>query len=122
MGGREARLRGCDLLNAVLVRIFFDVSDVGSKLVGVLTRCRWIYTSTLAYVVDANPGRSCSAVATNSSFRGTLAFVSTMVAVPLQDAVGDGWLYTGFAGLLVVMELLIVLVQRKGASWREQSA
>lgn len=81
-----------------------------------------MYACTLAYVVDANPGRSSSAVATNSSFRGTLAFVSTMVAVPLQDAVGDGWLYTGFAGLVVVMELLIVLVLRKGVSWREQCA
>lgn len=78
--------------------------------------------STLAYLVDANPGRSSSAVATNSSFRGTLAFVSTMVAVPLEDAVGDGWLYTGFAGLVIVMELLIVLVLRKGVSWREQKA
>ena len=45
---------------------------------------RWIYTSTLAYLVDANPGRSCTAVATNSSFRGTLAFITIMIAVPLQ--------------------------------------
>ena len=43
-----------------------------------------------------------------------------MLAVPLQDAVGDGWLYTGFAGLVVVMELLITLVLYKGQSWREQ--
>lgn len=42
-----------------------------------------------------------------------------MVAVPLQDAIGEGWLYTGFAGLVVVMELLIVLVLRKGVAWRE---
>ncbi|KIJ62702.1 hypothetical protein HYDPIDRAFT_41833 [Hydnomerulius pinastri MD-312] len=81
----------------------------------------WMYTSTLAYLVDANTGRSCSAVATNSSFRGTLAFISTIVAIPLQDALGDGGLYTAFAGVLIVMELLILLVLRKGASWREES-
>ena len=79
-----------------------------------------MYTSTLAYVVDANTGRSGSAVAANSWARGTLAFACTMLAVPLQDAVGDGWLYTGFAGLVVVMELLITLVLYKGQSWREQ--
>ncbi|KAF9221509.1 MFS general substrate transporter [Gyrodon lividus] len=79
----------------------------------------WMYTSTVAYLVDANMGRSCSAVATNSSFRGTLAFISTMIAVPLQDVLGDGVLYTGFAGLLIIMELLILLVLHKGASWRE---
>lgn len=32
-----------------------------------------IYASTLAYIVDANPGRSSSAVACNSLFRGALA-------------------------------------------------
>lgn len=34
MGGREARSRGRDLPNAVLVRVLFDVSDMGSKLGG----------------------------------------------------------------------------------------
>ncbi|KIJ17886.1 hypothetical protein PAXINDRAFT_130359 [Paxillus involutus ATCC 200175] len=80
----------------------------------------WMYTSTLAYIVDANPGRSCCAVATNSSFRGTLAFISTMIAAPSQDLIGDGILYTAFAGLLIIMELLILLVMYKGASWREE--
>ncbi|KAG1760780.1 major facilitator superfamily domain-containing protein [Suillus occidentalis] len=81
----------------------------------------WIYTSTLAYLVDANPGRSCSAVATNSSFRGSLAFVSVLIAVPLQNALGDGGLYTAWAGVLVVTELLVLLVLRKGESWRRES-
>jgi hypothetical protein len=45
---------------------------------------RWVYTSTLAYIVDANQGRSATAVATNSAFRGTLAFIATEIAVPMQ--------------------------------------
>ncbi|KAG2744791.1 MFS general substrate transporter [Suillus brevipes Sb2] len=80
----------------------------------------WMYASTLAYLVDANPGRSCTAVATNSSFRGSLAFVSVMTAVPLQNALGDGGLYTVWAGVLVVTELLVILVLRKGESWRKE--
>ena len=44
----------------------------------------FIYTSTLAYIVDANTGRSSSAVAANSFFRGLTAFIATEVAVPLQ--------------------------------------
>lgn len=98
-----------------------------------------MYTSTLAYLVDANPGRSCPAVATNSSFRGSIAFVSVLVAVPLQvsfldarcnsqilmsarqDALGDGGLYTAWAGVLVGMELLVLLVLHKGESWRRES-
>ncbi|KAG2109883.1 vacuolar DHA amino acid exporter [Suillus discolor] len=101
----------------------------------------WMYSSTIAYLVDANPGRSSTAVATNSSFRGSLAFVSVMTAVPLQvrfldllypthadaslfsvqDALGDGGLYTAWAGILVVMELMVMLVLHKGELWRRES-
>lgn len=82
----------------------------------------WIYTSTLAYIVDANTGRSSTAVATNSSFRGLSAFVAAEVAVPLQDSIGDGGLYTLWAGLLVIANCFILLVLYKGRKWREASA
>ncbi|KAF8441022.1 major facilitator superfamily domain-containing protein [Boletus edulis BED1] len=81
----------------------------------------WIYASTLAYIVDANVGQSSSAVATNSSFRGMSAFIAVEIAVPLQDAIGDGGLYTLWAGLMVLAELMILLVLYKGKQWREAS-
>ncbi|KAG1723841.1 vacuolar DHA amino acid exporter [Suillus paluster] len=81
----------------------------------------WVYASTLAYIVDANIGRSSTAVATNSSFRGLFAFVAAEIAVPLQDTIGDRGLYTLWAGLLVVTECLILLVLYKGRKWREAS-
>ncbi|GBE87222.1 vacuolar DHA amino acid exporter [Sparassis latifolia] len=80
-----------------------------------------IYSSTLAYIVDSNVGRSSSAVATNSFFRGLFAFIATEVAVPLQNSIGDGGLYSLWAGLMVVSELLILLVWWKGSKWREQA-
>ncbi|KAJ7889930.1 vacuolar DHA amino acid exporter [Mycena olivaceomarginata] len=80
----------------------------------------WAYTQwTLAYIVDANNGRSATAVATNSAFRGIAAFIATEVAVPLQDSVGDGWHYTIWTGLLVIVGLLVWLVAQKGGAWRE---
>ncbi|KAL7279742.1 hypothetical protein ACG7TL_006149 [Trametes sanguinea] len=79
-----------------------------------------IYSSTLAYIVDANTGRSSSAVATNSAFRGLSAFVAAEVAVPLQQAIGDGGLYSLWAGIMLLSELLIVLVWWKGGAWREK--
>ncbi|TDL23222.1 MFS general substrate transporter [Rickenella mellea] len=81
----------------------------------------WIYSSTLAYIVDANTGRSSTAIATNSSFRGIAGFVAAEVAAPLQDSIGDGGLYTIWAGLLVITELLILLVIWKGEKWREHA-
>jgi hypothetical protein len=44
----------------------------------------WSYSSTLAYLVDANNGRSSTSVALNSAFRGSFAFVATEITVPLQ--------------------------------------
>ena len=38
-----------------------------------------------------------------------------------QNSLGDGGLYTAWAGVLVIMELLILLVLRKGESWRRES-
>ena len=38
----------------------------------------------LAYIVDANNGRSSSAVAANSFLRGVGGFVAAEVAIPLQ--------------------------------------
>ncbi|KAH8077264.1 MFS general substrate transporter [Cristinia sonorae] len=81
----------------------------------------WIYSSTLAYIVDANVGRSSSAVACNSCFRGTFAFVAAEVAVPLQDSIGDGGMYSLWAGLTLVAEVLLLLVLWKGKSWRERA-
>ncbi|KAG1859148.1 vacuolar DHA amino acid exporter [Suillus tomentosus] len=81
----------------------------------------WIYSSTLAYIVDANTGRSSMAVATNSSFRGLFAFISAEIAVPLQDTIGDGGLYTIWAGVIVAIECMILLVLYKGRKWREAS-
>ncbi|KAG2120071.1 MFS general substrate transporter [Suillus cothurnatus] len=81
----------------------------------------WTYTSILAYLVDANTGRSSMAVATNSSVRGLFAFVAAEIAIPLQDAIGDGGLYTLWAGLMVVVECMILLVLYKGRNWREAS-
>ncbi|KAH8831422.1 vacuolar DHA amino acid exporter [Flagelloscypha sp. PMI_526] len=78
----------------------------------------WMYSSTLAYIVDSNVGRSGTATACNSMFRGAGAFVAIEIAVPLQDALGDGWLYTIWAGLLVVSTIMLLIVMVHGRKWR----
>ncbi|KAG1819638.1 MFS general substrate transporter [Suillus subaureus] len=81
----------------------------------------WIYASTLAYIVDANPGRSSTVVATSSTFRCTFAFVATEVAIPIQVAISDGYLYTLWGVIVMVMEILTLAVLYKGKKWREAS-
>ncbi|KAI0638936.1 MFS general substrate transporter [Trametes polyzona] len=82
----------------------------------------WIYSSTLAYIVDSNAGRSSSAVATNSLFRGLFAFAAAELAVPIQDHIGDGFMYTLWGCIMIFTNLLILLVWAKGRGWREGKA
>lgn len=56
-----------------------------------------IYSSVLAYLVDANVGRSSSAIACNSLFRGFFAFLMTEIALPIRSAIGDGGLVSPFS-------------------------
>ncbi|EIM87023.1 vacuolar DHA amino acid exporter [Stereum hirsutum FP-91666 SS1] len=81
----------------------------------------WIYSSTVAYIVDSNVGRSSTAVATNSLARSLVAFLFAEVAVPLQDSIGDGGLYSLWTGILIICELLLLLVLYKGGKWREKA-
>jgi len=78
----------------------------------------WVYSSTLAYIVDANVGRSSTAVAGNSLFRGLFAFIASEAAEPLQTSIGDGGLYSLWAGLCVAAALLVILVVLFGEKWR----
>lgn len=47
--------------------------------------------------------------------------IAAEIAAPLQDAIGDGGLYSMWAGLLLVMEAMILLVIWKGGKWREEA-
>ncbi|OCF74236.1 hypothetical protein I204_04606 [Kwoniella mangroviensis CBS 8886] len=78
----------------------------------------WIYSSTLAYLVDANPGISSSAVSLNSLFRGVMACIMSQIAVPIRNGIGDGGLYTLFAGLLALSCAGLILLAYKGEKWR----
>lgn len=80
-----------------------------------------MYSSTLAYIVDANSGRSTAAVASNSAFRGIAGMVASEIAAPLQDAIGDGGLYTIWTGILLFINCMILLVIAKGGKWRQQA-
>lgn len=82
----------------------------------------FVYSSTLAYLVDSNPGRASSAVACNSFMRGAVACVMSQVAMPIQNAIGDGGLYTLFTGVVAISCGTMVLVAYRGGEWREAAA
>lgn len=69
-----------------------------------------IYASTLAYLVDSNPGRSAGAVSCNSFVRGSLGCILSQVAIPIQNAIGDGGLYSIVAGLLAISTACLLFI------------
>ncbi|KAE8221824.1 hypothetical protein CF319_g4884 [Tilletia indica] len=77
-----------------------------------------VYACTLSYVVDSNKGRGSSAVACNSAFRGSVAFVASEIAIYLLNAMGNGWLYTGWAIALGTTQLALFFVAFQGPRWR----
>ncbi|KAG8965944.1 hypothetical protein FRC05_002935 [Tulasnella sp. 425] len=79
----------------------------------------WAYSSTLAYVVDSNPGRASSATAMNSTFRGLAGLVVAEVSGPIQDSIGDGGLYSIWCGILYAVAATLFLLSKKGAAWRD---
>ncbi|EAW12273.1 putative MFS transporter [Aspergillus clavatus NRRL 1] len=82
----------------------------------------WVYSPTMSYLLDINPGNTTVTVACNSFFRGLLAFLFAEVAVPLQSAIGDGGLYSLWAGLWAICAVLIMIVYFKGSRWRTSSS
>ena len=75
----------CCLCLSLSVRVLLAVSSLFMlKIILKYFWISWSYSGILAYLVDANNGRSSTAVALNSVFRGVFAFVATEITVLLQ--------------------------------------
>lgn len=77
------------------------------------------YSVSLSYLVDSNPGRSSGAVATNSFFRGSLAFAASQASSPILEAVNNGPLQTGWGVLIALVTVLLFAVMHRGGYWRD---
>ncbi|PPR07470.1 hypothetical protein CVT26_013440 [Gymnopilus dilepis] len=81
----------------------------------------WFFSIMMAYIIDANPGRSSSAAVLASVFRGLLAFTAAETAVPIQDHLKNGWLFTIWSGMLSLAAVCTLIVMLKGRKWRDQA-
>ncbi|KAF5374145.1 hypothetical protein D9615_008828 [Tricholomella constricta] len=106
-------------IGAATLADIFEPAERGTKM-GIYYMAPLLGPS-IGPILDANAGRSSSAVATNSAFRGISAFVATEIAVPLQDGLGDGWMYTIWAVIMLTSGLLILLVSWRGEHWRRKA-
>lgn len=63
-----------------------------------------------------------TAVSCNSLFRGVTAFVASQAGEPILTSVGNGPLYTGWAILMLLAEVALIVVCFKGQQWKEKAA
>ena len=70
--------------------------------------------------MDSNVGRSSSAIALNTFSRGIFGLVAAEIVVPLERSIGEGGLYSLWAGWLLISEFMILLVWWKGGRWRKK--
>lgn len=82
----------------------------------------WVYSCVLAYIVDSATGMASTAVSCNSLFRGVTGFVASQAGEPILTSVGNGPLYTGWAILLLLAEVALILVCFRGQQWKEKKA
>ncbi|KAF9962591.1 hypothetical protein BGZ72_000011 [Mortierella alpina] len=83
-----------------------------------------VFSSTTTALVDANSdnNKATSAVACNSFARGVTGAIAGFAALPMQDSMGDGWLYTFWALMTLVGAAGLVLMVVKAKTWRQKAA
>ncbi|KAF9902903.1 hypothetical protein EC991_004375 [Linnemannia zychae] len=83
-----------------------------------------VYSSTTTTIVDANSegNMATSAVACNSFARGVLGGIAGFLALPMEDGMGSGWLYTFWAIMTVVGSAGLVVLMVRAPIWRQKAA
>ncbi|KAF9184113.1 hypothetical protein BGZ51_003551 [Haplosporangium sp. Z 767] len=83
-----------------------------------------VYASTTTALVDANSenNKAAAAVACNSFARGVTGAIGGFTALPMLNAMGNGWLYTFWAFMTIVGSAGLVVMVVKAKSWREKAA
>ena len=68
------------------------------------------------------PKRSSTGVAVNNLLRNTLACVTLIVASPLTNAIGTGWLLTTAAFICWLLGLALIPMKYKADQWKRKMA
>ncbi|KAG0073528.1 hypothetical protein BGZ92_003823, partial [Podila epicladia] len=83
-----------------------------------------VLTSATTALIDANSdgNMATSAVACNSFARGVMGAMGGFTALPLLDAMGNGWLYTFWAAMTLVGAAGLLLMVMRAPAWRRKAA
>ena len=66
------------------------------------------------------PKKASSGIALNNFFRNCLSCLGANVAVPLLNAIGAGWLFTGLGVIALASSASIWAMKHYGPVWRKR--
>ena len=79
-----------------------------------------IFSMATTMLTEFMPRKASSGVAVNNLIRNIFSCVGVVVAQPLIEAIGNGWLFTG-AGVIAASSSVVVWAMRRyGPRWKER--
>ncbi|KAI9849955.1 MAG: hypothetical protein M1837_000169 [Sclerophora amabilis] len=78
-----------------------------------------IFAMATTMLTEFMPKKSSSGVAVNNFVRNIFSAVGAVVAQPLIDAIGNGWLFTGLGVIAASSSIVIWAMRTFGPRWRE---
>lgn len=77
-----------------------------------------IFSMATTMLMEFMPKKSSTGVALNNFVRNIFSCVGSIVAAPIIDAIGNGWIFT-ILGLVAIASSSVILAMRiYGARWR----
>lgn len=81
-----------------------------------------IFAVVTTMLTEMMPDRASHGIALNNFIRNIFSCVGTVVASPLIDAIGDGWLFTTLGLWCLISGVSVIVCMKKyGEVWRERA-
>ena len=77
-----------------------------------------IFAMATTMLTEFMPKKASNGVAVNNFMRNIFSCVGAVVAQPLIDAIGNGWLFTGLGVIAAVSSVVVWAMRRFGPQWR----
>lgn len=81
-----------------------------------------MFNLTTTMLTEFVPKRTSTGVALNNLLRNTLACIAAIVAQPLMDTIGNGWLFSAVCFICLPSVGILIVLQMKADKWSGEMA
>ena len=77
-----------------------------------------IFAMATTMLTEFMPRKASSGVAVNNFVRNIFSCIGGVVAQPLIEAIGNGWLFTGLGVIAMASSIVVWAMRHYGPRWR----